>query len=385
MNVSKKHFETFFLLKSKFSKTVGEEYMKTISYYISEYGFGHASRSIAIIRELLKRSENIKIIVCNSFALNFLKESLVHPRVTFRDLRTDIGYFINKSNLELDVNILNIELKKYLSDFAKLVRDEKTFLIENNVDLTISDISPLPFVASKEVGISSIGISNFTWYTAYKNQLSNSGELDIYKHAYYSMDKFFSLFGSEEPLWTQDTKIFNFFSRRTSIGDIERIRETLNVKNSKKLIFLGLGMKMQEIDLNQLPIWNSPDCIFLVSSNVCVSKENVYNIPNDYTETQNYIAACDLVISKPGWGIVSEAIMSRTPLLLVDRRTMEEDSNTIMWLKRENLCQTLTWEELRNLRLNSNSVDCYKSNMNYIIKSNEENLLEIVNEILSSL
>ncbi|MFT8323534.1 MAG: hypothetical protein ABF649_21995 [Bacillus sp. (in: firmicutes)] len=28
--------------------------IKTIAYYISDYGYGHASRSIAIIRELLK-------------------------------------------------------------------------------------------------------------------------------------------------------------------------------------------------------------------------------------------------------------------------------------------------------------------------------------------
>lgn len=49
--------------------------MKTIAYYISDYGFGHASRSIAVIRKLLNHPE-VEIMICHSFALSFIKESL---------------------------------------------------------------------------------------------------------------------------------------------------------------------------------------------------------------------------------------------------------------------------------------------------------------------
>jgi hypothetical protein len=69
--------------------------------------------------------------------------------------------------------------------------------------------------------------------------------------------------------------------------------------------------------------------LFLVSGNTAVEGKYIVKIPEDVTETQNYIAACDPVISKPGWGNVSEAVRSERPLLVIERGFMREDQNTI--------------------------------------------------------
>lgn len=37
------------------------------------------------------------------------------------------------------------------------------------MDCIISDISPIAFEIADQLEVPSIGISNFTWYTAYKN------------------------------------------------------------------------------------------------------------------------------------------------------------------------------------------------------------------------
>ncbi|OKO92449.1 hypothetical protein BRO54_2352 [Geobacillus proteiniphilus] len=75
--------------------------MKTIAYYISDYGFGHAARSVALIRQLLKMEEEVRIIICHSFALQFLRESLQgENRIVFRTLETDIGYVLRKDSIE---------------------------------------------------------------------------------------------------------------------------------------------------------------------------------------------------------------------------------------------------------------------------------------------
>ncbi len=44
---------------------------KIIAYYIPDYGYGHAARSIAIIRELLKKDSQVHIIITNYFANDF--------------------------------------------------------------------------------------------------------------------------------------------------------------------------------------------------------------------------------------------------------------------------------------------------------------------------
>ena len=89
--------------------------MKTIAYYISDYGYGHAARSIAVIRKLLVQSSDLQVIICNHFALNFLKASFSNEneRITFRDVQNDIGYVLKESSIELDVDAFQEKYSEY--------------------------------------------------------------------------------------------------------------------------------------------------------------------------------------------------------------------------------------------------------------------------------
>ncbi|WP_297991032.1 hypothetical protein [Anoxybacillus sp.] len=328
--------------------------MKTIAYYISDYGFGHAARSVALIRHLLAMREDIRIIICHSFALHFLRESLKDEnRVAFRTIETDIGYVLRKDSIEPDVEKLNVEYEKYLTKWPLLIERERNFLQINRVDLVISDISAFPFEAAYTIGIPSLGISSFTWHTAYQGLIADP-LLEPLKKAYEKMTYFFSLTGSEEPDWgMKGTKQFGFFARNVDENEVHRIRKLINPTGDQFVVFFGLGMKIDIERLERLPIWDSPDCVFIVSSNVQVQGPNVFSIPKDYVESQHYIAAADLVISKPGWGIVSESVCAHKPLLILERQTMKEDQHTISFLKKHHLCKTMTWNELACFVINN--------------------------------
>jgi len=116
-------------------------------------------------------------------------------------------------------------------------------------------------------------------------------------------------------------------------------------------------MKINVGSLETLPIWDSPNTSFIVSSNVRVKRKNVYQIPSDYIETQNYIAASDLVISKAGWGMIGEALSSNTPLLILNRPSMKEDQNTISYLKEHSLGKTINWEEFKLFQVSSTFIN----------------------------
>ncbi|MDR4949888.1 glycosyltransferase [Neobacillus cucumis] len=110
-------------------------------------------------------------------------------------------------------------------------------------------------------------------------------------------------------------------------------------------------MKIEVGSLEQLPIWDSPDCVFIVSSNVHVNRTNVFQIPSDYIESQNYIAASDLVISKAGWRMIGEAVNANVPLLFLNRTSMKEDQNTINYLTKHHLCHTIDWDQFKSFQL----------------------------------
>ena len=240
--------------------------MKTIAYYISDYGFGHAARSVALIRHLLAIGEDIRIIICHSFALHFLQGSFKDEnRVAFHTVETDIGYVLKKDSIEPDIEKLNVEYEKYLKKWSSLIEQERNFLQTNSVDLVISDISAFPFEAAYTLGIPSIGISNFTWYTAYQGLIADS-LLEPLKEAYEKMTYFFSLAGSQEPDWgMQGTKQFGFFARNVDSNEVNRIRKFVNPTGDQFVVFFGLGMKIDIAQLERLPIWDSPNCTFIVS------------------------------------------------------------------------------------------------------------------------
>jgi uncharacterized protein (TIGR00661 family) len=354
--------------------------MKTIAYYISDYGYGHATRSIAIIRKLLEREQNVKIIICHSFALKFIQVSLSSNRISFRSINTDIGYVLKKDTIQPDTEQLNIEFVKFIQDWVEKIEQEKLFLQKNEVNLVISDISPLGFEGADSLGIPSIGLSNFTWYTAYQGLIEEQS-LAVFKQAYDKMTKFYSLAGSREK-WEKDELSFPFFSRYIEEKEVQRIRKIVNPDGNKSVIFVGLGMNIENELIEQFSFWDSPDCIFITSSNMEVDKDNVYSIPKDYLETQNYIAASDLVISKAGWGIASEAVAANVPLLLINRKSMNEDQNTIHYLKEINSCETIEWEELRSVQFD---IDLIKRNKKNVKSINSDTTEEIATEILKLL
>lgn len=324
--------------------------MKTIVYYISDYGFGHASRSIAIIRELLNQSAGIKIIVCHRYAIDFIRASLANEtRVEYRKVSTDIGYVLKQNTLEPDIKGMNHAFEQYMITLDDLVRDERDFCEREGVKAILSDIVPFAFKVADDLNIPSIGISNFTWYTAYK-QLIEKNKLKTLKEYYSLMDFYFSLATSNESNWGRIAeKEFGFVSRACDVVTVEDLRRKIDPTGSKTIVYFGLGMKVFLDQLEELALWNSPNCIFIVSHNVEVEKENVYQIPLDYTESQHFIAASDLVITKAGWSTIAEAIISNKPLIVLNRSNMEEDENTIQFLKNHQRAAIMDWHHIKNL------------------------------------
>ncbi|MGX5475099.1 glycosyltransferase family protein [Bacillus toyonensis] len=325
--------------------------MKTFVFYISEYGFGHATRCIALIRAILSTREDVHVIICNSFAMQFIRASLAEyeDKVIFHDVETDIGFVLKESSLELDKEKLEKSYEEFCTKLPQKINNEMDFLSAFSVDCIISDISPIAFEIADKLEVPSIGISNFTWYTAYKNSIPDNS-LQVFKNMYKKMDYFYTLAGSdEENLARLNTTSFNFYSRTINLLEVKRLRNKLNPTGEKQVIFMPLGMKIDIGDITKLPLWNDERYVFIMSYNMKIKHKNVHKIPENYTESQNYVAVADCIISKAGWGTVSEAILQNKSLLIIDRKGMSEDQNTIRFLKDNNLCNLITWEELQSI------------------------------------
>lgn len=336
----------------------------TISYYISDYGYGHAARAIALIRAMAEDTEehSMRLIICGGQRiLPFLRWSLddlaqLKPQYRILDY-TEPGYVLQPGSIAADRARLAQRLDDYVEILPALITREQAFLIEEKVDLVLTDISPVPISAADKAGITSVGLSNFTWYTAYE-QMLNIEQLRPLYDAYASMDYFVALPGSREPEWGRRGKVTGeFFCREVDKEKAAMLKEQLNPDGSKLLIYFALGMSIEIDDLERLPLWKSPDCLFIVSSHVHVTGENIVKIPDHETESQNYLSICDLIITKPGWSTVSEAIVLNKPLLLLKRTFFAEDEKTVRAIPNGHPHLLITWQHITELTISAELMD----------------------------
>jgi hypothetical protein len=320
--------------------------MKTIAYYISDYGYGHASRSIAIIRELLRKEEELRVVICHSFALPFIKESLFEfgARVIYHTIMTDVGYVLHNQFLQADAVGLKRELQKYLDELPVVIDREVGDLNELDVQYVVTDISFLGIEVADRLGVPSIGISNFTWYTAYQGMIEDKGILKQLKSYYAKMTHFYALAGSKEPWERQQT--YGYFSRETDLVEVNRFKQLFNPDGTKNIVFMPIGLKIDMGDISNLPLWHDPNCVYVVSQNMNVHHPNVHKVPTGYNEVQNIVASSDLVISKAGWGTCAEAVIAGKPLLLIERMGFNEDQNTTEALLANQLARVVKWVDL---------------------------------------
>lgn len=126
---------------------------------------------------------------------------------------------------------------------------------------------------------------------------------------------------------------------------------------SGKLIYIGAGAIASSntvvnriLDILRAKVSWTEGASFLISSNVEIPSSNpgvrILRIPANDPESQNYIAACDLIISKAGYSTVSEAISGRVPMLLIGRAGVSEDESIIKAVESLGIARRVSEREL---------------------------------------
>ncbi|MFX1519866.1 MAG: glycosyltransferase family protein [Promethearchaeota archaeon] len=315
---------------------------KKIVFYLSSYGFGHATRMIPIIHALLSRS-NFEIFVKTTVPEWLLMNSFSEKdkkKVRYEFSKNDVGVR-NTPTLQIDILETSKAIKQMIHKKQEFIAKELKFCQKNEVDMIICDIPPLPFLVAKEIGIHGIGISNFNWYDNYEyvyqkkaTDLSSPSleiELEEIKAAYNLADLFLELpFATQNNIFRNKLEI-PLAVRKTTRQQLE-IKELLNIKKDQNLIFLSLGWHdikdARNILSDLMSLKDVKNYIFLLSANLqkyIDSQNHIRFLPSKDPNSQDYVAACDLVISKLGYGIVSECVANGIPMIYTIRENYFED------------------------------------------------------------
>jgi len=307
----------------------------TIFFYISGHGFGHAIRQIEIMRALRQAAPSSLRIVVRTSAPPWLFDRTAGGSADLRPAETDTGV-VQIDSLRLDERATMESAARFYETLPAREEEEALMLREHDARLVVADAPPLACGAAAKAGVPSIVCGNFTWdwiYRDYAQATSGAAHViatihTLYRHA--SAGWRLPMHGGFDAI---DTIVDVPFVARHARGDrtIDALRDDLRLSRERKLVLVSFG----GYGVRHLPLAGL-DCTdrwqVVVTSPGRQSGEvpsGVAGVPEDtlYERGLRYedlVRAVDVVITKPGYGIISDCLANGAAILYTSRGRFAE-------------------------------------------------------------
>jgi len=295
--------------------------MKNILFYISGHGYGHATRCIEIIKKLSTQSDSFFCHIKTNapewlFNLNLRHNFQIHY------FFNDVG-LIQQDWLTVDKKATLAACSELWQDKAMIVARELDFIEKSAIEIIVGDIPPIAFEIAAAAGIPGLALGNFCWDWIYRPYLQEypeySAVVTATQEAYGKGTLLLRLpFAGDMSAFKQIIDV-PLVGRQAQLR-VTDVRKSLPItlNPSEKLVLIALR-KNDRARINLQNIQKIKNTHFLAFDKKLRQEANITWLPTDLMPFQELVNAVDLVVSKLGYGIVSECIINQTPLMFTDR------------------------------------------------------------------
>jgi L-arabinokinase len=324
--------------------------MSSIFFYVSGHGFGHASRQIEVVNAFGSRDNATRIVVRTS-APRWLFERTVRVPFTFLGGEVDTGV-VQIDSLRLDERATIERAEAFHAELGERARAEAALLREQGARLVVADAPALGCAAAAAAGIPSVVCSNFTWDWIYAGYDPNADVVRRIGEAYAKAQAAWRL-----PIHGG----FETFARIDDIPFIARhaqhprdeVRRRLELPPGTPLALVSFGgYGVRDVDLSLLDcldevgIVNTSGSADTPSPAPGIAFVDVAKMYETGLRYEDLVGAVDVVVTKPGYGIVSECIANDTAMLYTSRGRFVEYDVMVREMPRYLRCRYIPQEDL---------------------------------------
>jgi L-arabinokinase len=328
----------------------------TVVFYVSGHGFGHASRDIEVINTLAALRPDWRIVIRSAVPAWFFGASLRVP-AELQAIEADTGV-AQIDSLRLDEAETARRAARFYTDLVRRTEAEAAVLRRMAASIVVGDIPPLAFAAADRAAVPSIAMGNFTWdwiYSGYPvfDELAPT-VIPVIRDAYSRATRTLRLplHGGFESMSGTTLTDIPLIARRSGRSR-EDTRGALNLSPGETVVLAsfggyGLGLAYDEVART------SPFTIVVTEHEapepngnprrpVRLTRQRLADLGLRY---EDLVAAADVVISKPGYGIVSECIANGPALLYTSRGRFREHDLFVAEMPRVLRCRYISQEDL---------------------------------------
>jgi L-arabinokinase len=320
-----------------------------IVFYISGHGFGHASRQVEIINALGARTHEPLII-----------RSDASPRLLDRTLRVPCAVWpgpcdtgvIQQSSVAQDDEATVLAALDFYTGFEARVDAERQALEAAGARLIVADVPPLACAVARRLGVPAVAISNFTWDWIYETHPGflpqGRAVLDTIRAAYAGTALALELpFAGGFEVFPRVRPIPLVARRASHDRDATRAHFGLPAAGHVALLsFGGYGLPgLDHAAMDWSDAWTvvTTDRITAGGPIRVLGDESFPAGPFRY---EDLVAAVDVVMTKPGYGIVSECISTGTAMVYTERGSFREYDTFVHEMPQVLRCQFISQADL---------------------------------------
>ncbi len=292
-----------------------------IAYFITSHGYGHGVRATAIANCF---STDVQITFRTLLPQKFFCEELNRP-FSVLEARYDCGC-LQSDGVTVDI-LSTLECYRKIADKNREnLEKELKWCAAQKVDLIVSDITPFAFEIARHSSLPSVAVTNFTWHDIYAEYLNWNPSFKPYLDEIIKQYSYADLLIALQPSMDMDyfrKRVEVPVTGRIGINRKESVLSRYGINSNKKLglIYTGdFGMNSACWQkLNDFSDWE-----FLGLYDLPSRPSNFHLIDKKVFPYQDIISSVDCVVSKIGYGVISECFLNGTPLIYLPRKNFAE-------------------------------------------------------------
>ena len=302
---------------------------------ISGHGFGHAAQVVPVLNALGRLVPNLHALLRTTVPVAFFRDRLAIPW-EINAVQQDVGC-VQNGPMTIDVEATWREHQRFHSTWDDRLQTEVEDMRVAAPDLVIADTPYLALAAGKAAAIPTVALVSFTWdlvlseYVA-PPSIDSRAVLQSIRQAYAQADLALRI--------TPAPKM-ELFQRAIDIGTIaepvpssrEHLTECLRLAPGEQTVLVGFGgIPLDSLPFDRLELLTGYR--FLFDGSVPPGSLQFVATTSLPFSFKALLASVDVIMTKPGYGTLVEAVALRTPMVYVRRYNFADEQPLVDYLHR---------------------------------------------------
>lgn len=298
---------------------------------ISAHGLGHLAITAPVLEALAAREPALRLTIRSGLARQALDARIAVPFEHIPEA-SDFGWRMTDA-IRVDLDASEHAYRAAHAQWDERVDAEAALLRARAPDLVLSNVSDLPLAGAAAAGLRSAALCSLNWADLFAHYF---GERDWAPPIHARMLAAYrsaTIFLRPTPAMPMPD-----LANTVAVGPIARVgtRHELGLPRGIRAALIAMGGFEHRVPIERWP--RSPGIRWLVPSDWRAAHPDALPWDGFGLAFTDLLASVDAVITKPGYGTLTEAACNDVPVLYLRRQDWPEQDCLIDWMRAQGRC-----------------------------------------------